>query len=237
MSIKKVTQLDKTVWKHNFVDFIRDLVPEIYLDEEMNISGVENDLLYDVVEELVQLVGDLSSILYLSGHTDLASAKSLFNADAIHASIPPEKVFLLFRDNDNVDFNRFSDFTTADMIKTYKYASIAQANERLGEVTQQTMLVDTALSTFTTNTPDHTFLSSIESSISSVATAHEFMLNNYGWLYALNTNWPYDDFTSYNTPKAILARKITETTFKGKPFTIANGVSALIEHIWTSDIL
>lgn len=234
MGLKSITQQkEKTYYKHNFVDMVRNLVPNLYIDEDIMLSGVENDIVYDVLEGLVELSLNLSSAVYVSGFQDSDSVRQLFNPAHVSASLTPTEVFKLLNVAGSYKSIRFSDLSVAEQIKRYKLMSIKQAQQKIGIDTQKESLINDVLPVFTLNSPDYAILSALDSSITNTATAHTYMYNNYGWLYVLNNVQVYDSETEYQTMRNILVNKLKETAFVGKDFTLEHGVSGFMEYLRT----
>lgn len=236
MSIKKIAQSDKTVFKHNFVDLIRSYVPDLYIDEDINLSGVENDRMYEFLEQMVQVIGDLSSHIYVSGYTSTNDIRPLFSTDSVFAELYPDQIFKLFKNIDDFEVGHYSKLTVPEVIKQYKLASI-KAAEEFTPLRDFDYYLNAALSKLTLNSPSPAYLSSIESDVINMATAHEYLFNNYGWLYVLNTHEAFDSNSKWDTPRKYLIRELKKTVVIGDTFTLANGVSAFLNYIWNSRIL
>ena len=236
MSVEKIAQRDKTIYKHNFIDLIKAFVPEFYIDEDIQLSGVENDRLYEFLEQLVLVVGDLSSHIYVSGHTTIEEVRPLFSPDSVYATIYPDEAFKLFKLDGDFDIGAFSDLTVAEIIKTYELPSI-KAAEEFTPRRDLRHYIATTLRKFPLNSPSASYLSGVESSITNQSEAHEYMYNNYGWLYVLNTNEAFDAYSKYKTPRDYLIDQLILTVLDGIPFTLANGISAFLSYIWNSRVL
>lgn len=236
MSINRVSQSNKTIFKHNFVDLIRSYVPDMYIDEDITLSGVENDRLYEFLEQVVQVIGDLSSHIYVSGYTSTEDVRPLFSNDSVYAVLYPEDIYTIFKNIDDFAPGNFSPLTVPEIIKKYKLPSIKAAEEFM-PARDLDYYLNAALSKVTLNSPSPAYLSGIESTVSSVATAHEYMFNNYGWFYVLNTVEAFESQSKYTTPRDYLIRELKKTIVIGDPFTLANGVSAFLSYIWNSRVL
>lgn len=236
MSIRKVSQSDKTIFKHNFIDLVRSYVPDMYIDEDINLSGVENDRLYEFLEQIVQVIGDLSSHIYVSGYTATDDVRPLFSNDSVFAELHPEQIYSIFKNIDDYAPGNFSPLTVPEIIKKYRLPSIKAAEEYM-PARDLDYYLNAALSKVTLNSPSPAYLSSIESTVTTVAAAHEFMFNNYGWFYVLNTNEAFESQSKYLTPRDYLIRELKKTIVIGDTFTLANGVSAFLSYVWNSRVL
>lgn len=232
MSIKRVIQQkEKTYYKHNFIDIVRNFIPDLYIDEDILQEGVHNDPVYDVLEGMLDMITSLSSNLYLSGTTDVTEYRKLFSVFSPYASLSPDVVMNVLRVAGKFKGIKYSEVSVAEQIAKFDLGSIKQAQSRVGLNSQKETLVDDVLVNFLLNNPSYTTLSSLSTSIVDTATAHTYMLNNYGWLYVLNNEQLYDSESKYITCQDVLIDTLAETTFKGKDFTISDGIKAFMKYL------
>lgn len=232
MSIKRILQQkNKTYYKHNFVDLMRNYIPELYIDEDIQEYGVSNDILYEVLGGLVDLTVNLSSTIYLSGIDTVEQYRTLFSLDAPYASLGADTVYRLLDIAGSYKSIRHADISVAEQIKRFDLGSIQQAFQRVGLNTKKESLIENVLPQFRLNSPDWSVLSELSDSITDTASAHQYMFDTYGWLYILNNFQLYDSETKYTTCEDLLIEALEKTTFIGKPFTLSDGILAFIEYL------
>jgi hypothetical protein len=233
MSIEKISQSNKTIFKHNFIDLVRNYVPEMYIEEDINLSGVDNDPLYEILELIVSMIGDLSSIIYVNNHTSLNSLEFLFDVNSSFALLSPDEVFQLLKLPGDFNIGNYSANTVGQTLKVNNLDSIDAAIAMMPKPNFEDYLWG-ILDNFKLNSPSVSYVAELDSTITTTSQAHEYLLENYGWLYVLNTDEAFDSYSPQKTPRDFLLKDLILTTFSGNNYTIAHGVQAMLDYVWNS---
>lgn len=64
-------------FKRNYVDVLEILTPDVYVDEDISLSGLQLDPVADLINTHVQIANDISSILFISATTNISSITSI----------------------------------------------------------------------------------------------------------------------------------------------------------------
>tara|TARA_R110000744_G_scaffold163883_2_gene280956 strand:- start:599 stop:3577 length:2979 start_codon:yes stop_codon:yes gene_type:complete len=197
---------DKKFFQHNYVDVIKTITPDLYQDTDFSIYGNEEDLLYSVLGKILKATQDISSLITVTG-MDSSSLQQRFilrnNLTHIKPALFENKIL-------KPAGTSFDNFTSREDFKNY--------------------LTTTLLPRIHTNVIDSVMITAIgtyDDSVSSVATARDYLSDNLSWFYFLNTSGPPSGYA----PSAGVADELSYL-FEGKSLKEKDGVGLLFEALW-----
>lgn len=162
MSAKDLSQNKKTYFKRNYADVLEILTPNVYMDEDRSISGLELNPVSELINTHINVAANFSSILYVSSTTnqDLTTISGIAPYFIKQNNLTKVTPFIFERDVLCPLDRSFKEFETSGAFKTYLSSNL--------------------LPKIVCNNPD-------PSTIYNQASAnHEYFLNSLSWFYILN---------------------------------------------------
>ena len=198
---------DRKYFKHNYIDVIQSLVPNLYEDTDYSIYGSEEDMLYTVLGKIMKAAEDIKVISNVSS-TDASTIRQLFIARNNLTNIKP----FLFEQK---------------ILKPLQTSFDAFPNR----ADFKTFVSSTLLHKIPLNYPTVEFQEGVEeyvdSTVSTLPLTHNYLYQNLSWLYVLNSKGPTNGFD----PSAGVVSAMMDI-YDNKNFTEGDGVSLLFEYLW-----
>ena len=198
---------NRKYYKHNYIEVINSLVPDLYSDTDFSIYGTEEDIQYTVLGKILKAVEDI---------------KTLFNVSATEASAIRQHFILR---NNKTNVRPF--ILEQKILKPLNTSFDAFPNR----TDFKNFVSSTLLPNIHLNTPTTTYQEGIEeyvdSTVSTLPLAHTYLKDNLSWLYFLNTSGPSGGFD----PSAGVTSAMMQI-YDNKTFTEEDGVSLLFEYFW-----
>ena len=205
--------------KSNFADFLETIVPELYRNEDIQLSGLKVDPVLDLINRHVQAADD--GVLSISSIPDDATTFRLDNVSGLSqyfvkqnelTNVSPfilESKVLLPLSASLADFSTSSDF-----------------NAYLSATLLPQIVPPTASNVGTLEDNITTLSSLVDSTDASAVHAH--LVDTLGWMYFLNTSADADlDYA----PSAYVLDSLTKV-FNGTTLTTVDGVKGLNKYLW-----
>ncbi len=200
---------DDKILKYNYVETIKRLVPDLYLDEDRSVSGTESDIAYEVLGKII-LAAVEHEVFFNVSARDSSATEAFFvpiNAKT-RVSANDYKRYVLSRfDKD------FSDFKTSGAAFEF--------------------LRDSVFPQIVLNNPSTSFVAAASADpsypASSASEAHEQLLDNLGLAYILNTSSAAGASTELSS---VLLSSLTNSLYFGEEFAEEQGISVLLEYCW-----
>ena len=235
MSIKELKQREKTWFQYNFTELIEKLIPQVYLNQDIIDAGTESSLTYEIISKVAKLATEFNTILSATDFDTSGSINRLFDVRETFAVIYPETVFQkLFRTEAYFMDRRWGKLTLASAVEKWELDTLQYYEDVNGGHHLAEYLEFHVLPKFELNNPTIASLSKVDPSVVDKATAINYLFNNFGWIYILNTLSVYDKYALYATPRSLLAKKLVSTIFEGKPFYLHHGIQILFEFLWSA---
>ena len=202
----------KTYYQYNYVDVVKKLVPSLYEDTDSTIFGQEEDILYSMLGKILLAAKDCLTLIPLSTTLPDATLSGL------------QQHFIPKNDRTNVQPYLFE----KKILKAFgKKISDFETMDSWGKYVSGTLLGNIKL-----NEPSNLFVSgvsaNVNSSVSSTALAHQYLIDNLSWLYFLNFDGPPNGFNASAVTKDLLV----SSTYVGKSVQEVDGVKGLFEYLW-----
>ena len=203
-------KVHKTLYQHNYIDVISNITPDLYKDTDYAMFGTEEDILYSTLGKVLNVVDNIDGILSVDA-TPVSVLQQKFiprnNLTNLRPYIFDQKILKPLG-------RSLNDFTSKEEFEAY--------------------LSGVLLPLIPLNTPSPTFIegvrTTIDTTVTDTATAHQYLIDTLSWFYLLNTT------TSLvgGTHPSILVAKSLSTLWEGDTLTEREGVSLLFKYLWTN---
>ncbi len=199
--------------KINFVDAVKIITPDLYIEDDVAVSGYQVKLTDRVINS------HLFSIANIANTLDISALSTRPNFSAINTATGFGQYFVKQNKLTNITPNRFEKKVLRPL--GYKYQDYSTSAEF------HDFLSGTLLPKITLNSESlHTDTSSVFGSTASAT--HEFLISELSWLYFLNTAGPVTD------PSTIVASSITDKFYNGRSYLINDGIKDYQKYLWNN---
>lgn len=199
----------KTKFQHNYLEVVKGLIPDLYVDTDRSVHGMEDDIMYTVLGKVLQVAASPNSVIDFSGIAP-SSIRQHFIARNEKCHIRPyildQKIIRAFgkRISNYKNFHDFSGFIASSVLPH--------------------MIM---------NNPSETFVEGLKGvdtafSAATVTEAHTYLQDTLSWFYFLNTAGPVGGWD----PSAGVHRVLSTKAFYGETITEADGIQLLFEYLW-----
>lgn len=213
MSLNPHNPSKKKYAKLNFVNAMEQVVPNIYFEEDYNLSGMELNPISRVINGQTSIVNQFDEILRVSSIPgSLYSSMDSFDGavqffvkqNTNYAEITPRDFDKKILNQLGTTFKNFE--TSADMLN---YVS------------------STLVSSMRLNSP----VSALNNySASDTASSHEYLIGNLSWMYFLNTDGHSSDAAFDGS--SILSSLVVNKLYRGQSVYMVDGIKGLAEYIF-----
>lgn len=216
----KYTPNPRQYYKSNFVELLELLTPKMYVQEDLDLSGTEVNPLSKVINTHLEIADNISTVLPLSSipgtqTSELSSLNGISQyfvkqneLTKVTSQSFREKILLPLSVN-------YSDFETSAGFKTYLSGTLLPKLVPPGVSTPGTIESNTGeLSAYTGSTTP--------------SGIHNYLVDNLGWFYFLNTSALGG--LSYS-PSSFVAESLSRM-YLGEELETVDGIKGLTEYIW-----
>ena len=199
--------------KLNFVDAVKIITPDFYLEDDLAVSGNQVKLTDLLINS--HLVG----ISKVADTLDISSIPWSYSTSNINTASGFGQFF--------VKQNKFTEVTPYKFQRNlleplgYEYTDYATSSE-FHDFLSGTLLPKIQLNSSSL---------AVDTSSRFASTAsgtHEYLIKNFGWLYLLNTSGPVE------SPSSVLASSISTRLYTGKDYLINDGVKDYQRYLWNN---
>lgn len=191
--------------KYNFVEAVENLIPDIYLVEDFNLSGVQINPLDQIINSHIVAVNHISDILYVSSPGATSRFANIDNVSGFSQFLVKQNNFTEITPD---DFERDILIPIGNSFRQFETSALFQ-----------TFVNETLLPQIRVNAPTFAF-------VGTASGNHEYLIDSINWLYFLNTS-----ATGYD-PSAIVSNLIVDKLYFGQPIYINDAVKAFQEYLW-----
>jgi len=195
--------------KSNYSDILKYVVPSMYFEEDYALKDKKIDVIDQVINSHLNVIGNISSILYVSAIPRTAFS-GIDTADGI------SKFFIKQNDLTNFDINDFERKILIPLNKSFRdFNSSSEFSDYLN---------DTLLPGIRLNGPTLDFLDG-----ESASANHNYLITNLSWLYFLNLSGPPS--LAYN-PSSYVHDTLVFKLYNGQPVLANDGMKGLTNYLW-----
>ena len=203
-------KVHKTLYQHNYIDVISNITPDLYKDTDYAMFGSEDDILYTTLGKVLNVVDNIDNIIPVSS-THVSALQQRFIPRNDLTNLRP----YIFDQKILKPLGRsLNDFTSKVEFETY--------------------LSGVLLPLITLNNPSTSFTAAvsatIDPSVTTSATTHQYLLDTLSWFYILNTTTSLGGGTH---PSTLLVKYLSKL-WEGDTLTEREGVSLLFKYLWTN---
>lgn len=194
--------------KSNYVNVMEIITPDVYIEEDINLSGLGTDLLRNVINSHLTIASIISSVIYVS-----SLAGTIYSSTTNISGIMP---FFVKQNNlTEVTLDSFEHDILIPLGQTFRNFSTSA---------DFAAYLPSLLSSIRLNGPTARFTSDTNAS-----AAHKYLIDNLGWVYFLNTSGRGN--LAYQ-PSSYVSSLLVNNLYRGQPILINDGIKGLTEHIW-----
>ena len=209
-----------TLHKHNYIEFVQSLVPNIYLEREETAHGTKQDSIYSVLNSVLQL--GVSADLWVTG---FGPGRSYKNPDICKFFVPSNKLTRV----------------TADVLDTSVLPAFGERMENFKTKKEwETFVTDTLLPSISYNNFTPTFSAGCESFIASSLSSSDLVQNHLedslGLLYFVNSKGrssvAINESIGASALSSCASALWVDNIYKGQPITEDDCVQSLLQYTW-----
>jgi len=199
---------NKQFYKSNYSEALKSVIPYVYFEEDYAKNEKEIDILDQVVNSHLKIIGNISNLLYVSAIPGTVFA-DIDDPSGI------SKFFVKQNNLTDVDLNDFERKILVPLDKAY---SDFETSSDFSDYVNTTLLPGIRL-----NTPSLDFLEG-----GNVSANHIYLINNLSWMYFLNLSSASLNYNPSSYVHDVLVSKI----YTGQSIQINDGIKGLTEYIW-----
>ena len=197
--------------KLNFIDAVKIITPDVYLEDDRSVSGLQVKLTDQVINSHLISINNIANTLNVSALGGFPSYSAINNPSGFGQYLVKQNQLTEITASDfeknilrplNVKFSDYS--TSGDFLDFLSGTLLPKIS-----LNSNNLLVDTSAKY--SSTPSGT---------------HAYLIDNLSWLYFLNTNATVMD------PSTIVASSMMEKFYFGKPYRINDGIKDYQQYIW-----
>lgn len=195
--------------KSNYSDIMKYIIPSMYFEDDYALKDKKVDVIDQVINSHLNVIGNISSILYVSAVPGTVYS-GIDTADGI------SKFFIKQNDLTNFDIN---DFERKILLPINKSFRDFNSSSEFSDFLLETLLPGTRL-----NSPTIDFLEG-----GAASANHNYLITNLSWLYFLNLSGPPS--LTYN-PSAYVHDTLISRIYAGQPVLANDGIKGLTNYLW-----
>tara|TARA_A100000172_G_scaffold41301_3_gene25221 strand:+ start:18962 stop:25609 length:6648 start_codon:yes stop_codon:yes gene_type:complete len=197
--------------KINFVDAVKIITPNVYLNDDIEVSG------YSVKVTDTVINSHLASMAKITETLNVSALSADPNLSAINTAAGFGQFFV--KQNDLTKVTPYSFDINILRPLGYSYGDYSTSSAFFN------FLSGTLLPKLTLNSESlHTDTSNVFANTAS--GTHKYLISNLSWLYFLNTSGVV------SAPSSIVASSITSTFYEGKSYLINDGIKDYQKYLW-----
>ena len=214
-------QGNRKFYKRNYVDALEKITPEIYISEDLALSGTEQNPVDELIATHTRAATYISDILSISSIPD-SNTENCNNISGISKFFIKQNAYT---DITTENFERaimqplgssITSFSTSGEFQDFLSATLLPKIVCASESDDSVLTAN--ISTLSALTGD-----------SSVSSVHDYLTEALGWFYFLNqeaTRWDPSSYVLENLPRV----------FNGDSLTTLDGVKGFENHLWKNDL-
>lgn len=199
---------NKQYHKSNYSEALSYIIPYIYLEEDYAKKQKEVDILDQVINSHLKVIGNIPTVLYVSAIPGTAFAD-------IDEPSGISKFFIKQNNLTDIDLNDFERKILVPLDKSY---ADFETSAEFSEYVNYTLLPGIRL-----NNPSLDFLDG-----GAVSANHVYLINNLSWLYFLNLS---SASLNYN-PSSYVHDLLVSKIYTGQSIQLNDGIRGLTEYLW-----
>jgi hypothetical protein len=193
--------------KSNYSDAMKYVIPSMYYEEDYALKNKEIDVLDQLINSHLNIIGNINSILFISGV-----------AGTVYSGMnTPEGIAPFF-----IKQNNLTDIDTNDFERKILLPLDTSLKDFNSSAEFRNYLNNTLLPGIRTNNPTLTFAEN-----ATKEQTHNYLITNLSWFYFLNRSGSL----TYN-PSSYVLDTLVNNIYQGKPLTTNDGIRGLTEYIW-----
>ena len=200
--------------KLNFVDAVKIITPNLYLNQDAAVSGSQIKFTDLIINSHLHSINNITSTLKIN------AVAGSYTASDINTPTGFSRYFIKQNNLTNITLEKFIDKILTPLkldFSTYKTA------ESFKSFLESTVLPKIRLNSDSPQDDTSAVFGSTASE------THEYLINNLGWLYFLNTSGPVA------SPSALVSNSIINTLYKGKPYQINDALKDYQSYLWLNN--
>jgi len=198
--------------KINFVEAVNKFIsPNVYLNEDITLSGTGINPISQLINSHLKCLGIVTSIAYVSALDSDNQYSAMDNISGM------SQFFIKQNELTNIDANKFEQFLLLPINKSFRDFSTSSAFE--------TYLEASFLPSCVVNDPTIAL-----NGVGTDASAkHEYLLNNLGWLYILNSTGTAG---STFAPSSLVRDLLVDKLYRQKKIETVEGIKIFQEYVF-----
>tara|TARA_R110002110_G_scaffold281573_3_gene496141 strand:- start:1095 stop:5216 length:4122 start_codon:yes stop_codon:yes gene_type:complete len=208
----KFSQSQRNYDKISFINALEKVVPDIYLDEDITLSGTRVNPTSQIINAHLKTIENIASILPVSSLQDTNQFSAIGNSSGI------SQYFVKQNGLTKIDPREFENNILALQGKSFSYFQTSS---------EFSSYLEDFLPTIKLNYPTATF-TGVGTDSSAV---HEYLISNLSWLYFLNTTGVGGCSVA---PSSIARDLLVTKTFRGQRINLNDGIKGLSEYIFNN---
>jgi len=193
--------------KSNYSDAMKYVIPSMYYEEDYALKNNEIDIIDQLINSHLNVIGNINSILFISGVT--GTVYSGMNT--------PEGIAQFFVKQNNLTDIDINDFERKILLPLNKSLRDFNSSDEFRDYLKNTLLPG-----IRTNNPTLIFVEG-----ATKEQTHNYLITNLSWLYFLNRG----ESLEYN-PSSYVLDILTNNTYTAKTLKTNDGIRGLTEYIW-----
>lgn len=223
MGFSKYSPSPRNYYKTNFVELVELITPEIYQQKDLDLSGVELNPISDLINRHVQIANNIEDVISISGVANTQTS-SIGTINGI------SQYFVKQNKLTNISPFIFESKILNPLGTTLKnYDTSASFNTYLSG-TLLPQLVPASQTAPGALDDNLTTLSALTSN-SDASSIHNYLIDNLGWFYFLNTS--ADGGLDYSPSSYVLSS--LNSLYVGKTLETVDGIKGLTEYLWRNN--
>lgn len=210
MVTRTFSQTPRNYSKYNYVEAVELITPNIYFDEDIDLSGTTVNILSQVINSHLNALESISSVIFVSA----LDGTNIYSAIDASTGFAP---FLVKQNNlTKITPKNFEEKILVPLGKSFKNFNTSA---------EFSTYLDSFLSSIVLNTPTATF-TGISTNSSAV---HEYLIRHLSWVYFLNTS---GDGGFSVSPSSITKDLLINTLYRGQPIFLNDAMKAYSDVIF-----
>jgi hypothetical protein len=207
---QRFSQNKRNYYKRNFIKAVELLTPQIYITEDLDLSGTHVDPIDQVINADLKMMGVFSSVIDIS-----SLPNTIYSSMSNISGISP----FFVKQNDIVNITPFE----------FEARILAPLNRSFNDFRSSAAFADylsgTLLSTIVLNYPTADVA---EDAVPS--STHKHLIDHLNWYYFLNTSGPLGGLAF--EPSTLVLNRFVDKLYSGKSITIDHAMEDLHEYVY-----
>lgn len=223
MGFSKYNPSPRNYYKTNFVELVELITPEIYQQKDLDLSGTKLNPISDLINRHVQAANNITDIISLSGVTNTQTS-SLGNISGI------SQYFVKQNQLTNINAYTFESKILNPLGTTLKNYDTSSSFNTYLSGTLLPLIVPASQTEPGALQENISTLSALTND-SNPSSVHNYLVDNLGWFYFLNTS--ADGGLDYSPSSFVLSS--LNSLYIGKRLETVDGVKGLTEYLWRNN--